>query len=114
ADAELSFLADLAQHEHCDSGAGAYPAAELEPCHARHHQVQDDRARHPLLQQLSSGEAVLSFERVEARVLEVLDDNVADDRLIVDDKDTTHRTIIGIGCYSRLNFTEPPNARHGI
>src|SRR5258708_37307109 len=40
------------------------------------------------------GEAILSLDRVEARVLEVLDDNVADDRLIVDDKDATHRTII--------------------
>jgi len=78
-----------------------YPAAELEPVHARHHQVQDDRGRASSPPAALERQAVLSFEGLKPAFSRLLDDNVADDRLVVDDKDATHRTIIDIGCYSR-------------
>src|SRR5207245_9140265 len=69
--------------------------ATVEPLHS---QVEDDCARPLLLDQVAGGETVAGLQRLEAGVLEVSDDDLAHDRLVVDDQDTTHRRSIRVNC----------------
>jgi hypothetical protein len=56
--------------------------------------VEHDEARRAPLDQLARGVAVRRDQGLEAVALEIADDDVADDRLVVDDENGLHLPIL--------------------
>ena len=73
------------------SERAADPAAELEPVRAGEHQVEDDEIEARALDQPRARVAVAGLERAVALTGEIADDDLAHDRLVVDDEDGCHR-----------------------
>ena len=62
------------------------------------HQVEHDQARRLALEQVARRLAVARLQRPVPLLLQVADDDVANDRLVVDDENGAHRLIVGQRC----------------
>src|SRR5204862_4770013 len=78
------------------------PAAEREPVRAGQHQVKHDKARQLPLQKLTRGVPVARLQRRIALAPQILDDHVPDCRLVVDDQNRLHGTILPASPYKTL------------
>ena len=58
------------------------------------HQVEDDEVRMLVLDERNRRVAVAGLERAVALAAQVLDDDLADDRLVIDDKHRRHPRIV--------------------
>ena len=70
------------------------PTAELESIDAREHEVEDDQVDLSLLDHAACSASVCRFECVVTRTREIADDDLAHDRLVVDDEDSSHGSIL--------------------
>ena len=100
-DDAVGLLAARRQQDHRERRAGADPAAELEPVRSREHHVEHDEVGRLLLEQLARAVAVVGLERRVALALEVAHDDLAHDRLVVDDEDGGHGAHCGDGSITR-------------
>ncbi len=91
ADDAVGLLAAGGEHDHRQVALRPDPAAEREPVRSRQHHVEHDQVRRGALDQRAGGLAVPGLERVVALTLQVASDDVADDRLVVDDQHRRHR-----------------------
>ena len=112
ADDPVGLLAPCGQQDDRQVGARPDPAAELEPVDPRQHDVEDHEPRALGLEQLPGGGAVAGLERAEAVALEVAQDDLADDRLVVNDEHGgAHRDIVrhipyrGMNCRRRYTVS---------
>ena len=94
ADDPVGLLAARGQQDHGQVRARPDPAAEREPVGAGQHHVEHDEVRRIALEQLARAVAVRRLERPVALALEVADDDLAHDRLVVDDEDGRHVRIV--------------------
>jgi len=81
------------------------PAAQGEPVHAREHQVEDDQARHLLLEQVARVVPVAGLERSVARLPQIAHDDVANDG-----SSSTTRTVLTVTlftCEAARSLTVP-------
>jgi hypothetical protein len=101
-DDPVGLLRARGQHDHGKLRARADPPAELEAVQAREHQVEHDETRLVFAEQLLCVQAVARLEGLVALALEVADDDVPDDRLVVDDENGCHLRIV-----PREVLTEP-------
>src|SRR6266516_5000118 len=90
------------QHDHRQLRAVTDPAAESEPVRAGQHQVKHDEARPLALQKLTRGVPVARLQRRKALAPQILDDHVPDGRLVVDDQNRLHGTILPASPYKTL------------
>ena len=65
-----------------------------EPVRSRQHQVEHDQARRLALEEVARRLAVAGLQRPVSLLLQVADDDVANDRLVVDDENSSHRLIV--------------------
>ena len=93
------------EHDHGQLGALADPAADGEAVGAGQHQVEDDQVRTLVLDERDRRVAVPGLERAVALAAQVLDDDLADDRLVIDDKHRRHPGIVRDA--GRRRVTEP-------
>jgi len=90
-DDAIGGLTASGQHDHGQGTVGADPAAKGEPVRAGKHHVEHDEVGSTALDDRSCGIPVGRLECVEAVALQVAHDDVAHDRLVVDDEDGGHR-----------------------
>ena len=90
ADDPVGLLAAGGEHDHGELGARADPAAQLEPVRPRQHHVEHDQVGSSRLDERARIVAVACLERRVPLALEVAHDDLADDRLVVDDENGGH------------------------
>ena len=102
-DDPVRLLAAGGEHDHGQLRARTDPAAELEPVGAGQHHVKHDEAR-PLPLQQAHARASPSPASSVAKALapQVLDDHLADSRLVVDDQNRLHPPILPASPYKTL------------
>ena len=102
----VGLVAAGGEHDHRQVAARADPAAEREAVGARQHHVEDDELRLAPLDQLARRVAVAGDERLEPVPAQIPDDDVADDRLVVDHEDGGHGRIVAHGRPVPREFTD--------
>ena len=95
-DDPVGLFAARRQHDHGQVAARPDPPAQRQPVGAGQHHVEDDEVGWAAFDQLPRGVAVARLDRVKAVALEVAGDNVAHDRLVVDDQHRRHRIIVAV------------------
>ncbi len=81
------------EHDHRDLGSRPDPAAQLQAVDARQHHVEHHQLGLGALDQVAGGDAVAGLEGAVPLAAQVGGDDLAHDRLVVDDQDSRDRSL---------------------
>jgi hypothetical protein len=107
-DDAVHVLAARGKHEHGDAALRAQLAAEREPVDARQHEVEHDEVHRALLDRAHELAPVGQHRARKPFLLQVLRDERAESRVVVDDQDVLQH---GAAMFAEAGATNPANCK---